>query len=79
MLYLTLLLEIGRLRVGRLLVSLLLLQRRLGDSDVIVGGDAEWVSIDQFNRRLRYTHDERAILLVVSRLDVVERLREKLW
>jgi hypothetical protein len=38
--YLTLLLELGGLGVGRLLVGLLLLESRLGDGDVVAGGDA---------------------------------------
>lgn len=40
-LYLTLLLQLRSLGVGGLLVSLLLLEHRLGDGNVIVGGDAE--------------------------------------
>ena len=40
LLYLTLLLQLRSLRIGSLLVSLLLLEHRLGDGDVILGGDA---------------------------------------
>ena len=43
--YLALLLEIGSLAVGRLLRSLLLLQNRLGDGDVVLGGDAAAINI----------------------------------
>jgi len=39
--YLALLLEVGGLGLGGLLSSLLLLQNRLGDGNVIVGGDAK--------------------------------------
>ena len=42
--YLALLLELGSLAVGGLLRSLLLLQNRLGDGDVVLGGDAAAVS-----------------------------------
>ena len=38
--YLALLLEVGGLGLGGLLRSLLLLQNRLGDGNVVVGGDA---------------------------------------
>lgn len=38
--YLALLLEVGGLALGGLLRSLLLLQNRLGDGDVVLGGDA---------------------------------------
>jgi hypothetical protein len=37
--YLTLLLEVGGTLVVDLLVGLLLLQNRLGDGDVVLGGD----------------------------------------
>ena len=46
--YLALLLEIGSLAVGRLLRSLLLLQNRLGDGDVVLGGDAAAINIRSF-------------------------------
>jgi hypothetical protein len=39
--YLALLLEVGGLGLGGLLRSLLLLQNRLGDGNVVVGGDAK--------------------------------------
>ena len=41
LLYLTLLLQVRSLGLGGLLVGLLLLEHRLGDGDVIVGGNAE--------------------------------------
>jgi pyruvate/2-oxoacid:ferredoxin oxidoreductase beta subunit len=43
--YLTLLLQVSGLGVGRLLVGLLLLENRLGHGDVVLGGDAAIVSI----------------------------------
>jgi hypothetical protein len=49
LLYLTLLLQLSGLGVAGLLVGLLLLEHRLGDSDVILGGDAgnvSWVAVD---------------------------------
>lgn len=41
LLYLSLLLQVGGTLFGGLSVGLLLLEHRLGDGDVIVGGDAE--------------------------------------
>lgn len=49
LLYLTLLLQLSGLRVAGLLVGLLLLEHRLGDSDVILGGNAgqiSWVAMN---------------------------------
>lgn len=43
--YLALLLEVGSLAVVGLLRSLLLLQNRLGDGDVVLGGDAGDMSV----------------------------------
>jgi hypothetical protein len=76
LLYLTLLLQLSGLGVAGLLVGLLLLEHRLGDSDVILGGDAGNVSWVAMNWEW-YTHDERAIVLVVSRLVVVGSWRRK--
>jgi hypothetical protein len=67
--YLALLLEVGGLGLGGLLRSLLLLQNRLGDGNVVVGGDARSSStaiLAIFLYVLSY--EERAIVLVVSRL-----------
>jgi hypothetical protein len=49
LLYLTLLLQLSGLRVAGLLVGLLLLEHRLGDSDVILGGDAGRISTTAMN------------------------------